>query len=358
MRVEEIVDDPLYQLNLMLWLLQPLKDNYPLRPILKEAGYELFAIGPSMPLSPALREKIISASVDCALEPEPDLLLSRDEVKEFVTIECKRQLFGSESTSAGQARALLLQSGEQFNLAIGLEVNATPSLYLLYISRHSSSENHVKNLYEISNELYRKEFATVPVGGVGIMNKDNQICLCDAYDFGTIPAPIGSIVDKEVKVQEFEQDENPIPLFYIPWDPNVSQSSDEMNMYCEQVFCERILSAFVTRIGRTIPPATIEIEYDDLLNDATFNFYARWKSKNIGRALRRSCRDLVTNALKIAEGHFEKTVLPQPRKGFSLKINVGENKEAIIDSITKFKRLKWVKKEEPPPTLFPVEDDV
>lgn len=356
MKVEEIVEDPLYQLNLMLWLLQPLKDNYPLRPILKEAGYELFAIGPSMPLSPELREKIVSASVDCAVEPEPDLLLSRDGVKEFVILECKRQLFGGESDTAKQARALLLQTGEQFNLAIGLEVTATPTLHLLYISKHSSSENHVKNLCEISDEMNRKEMATVPVGGVGIMNKNNKICLCDAYDFGTVPALVKDIVGKEVKVQEFEQDENPILLFYIPWDPNVSQS-DEMSMYCEQIFCERILSTFVTRIGRASVPVMIEVEYDDLLNEATFNLFERWKSKDIGRALRRSCKDLIINALRSAEGHFERTVLAQPRKGFSLKINTNGDKEAIIDSVTKFKRGKWVKKEEPP-TLFPMENDV
>lgn len=355
MKVEEIVEDPLYQLNLMLWLLQPLKDNYPLRPILKEAGYELFAIGPSMPLSPELREKIVSASIDCVVEPEPDLLLSRDGVKEFVIIECKRQLFGSESTSAEQSRALLLQSEEQFNLTVGLEVNATPSLHLLYVSKHSSSENHANSLCKISDELTSKGIATVPVGSVGIMNKKNQIYLCDAYDFGTVPPPIKDIVNKEVKVQEFEQDGNPIPIFYIPWDPNVSQS-DEIRMYCEQGFCERILLAFVTRIGRTSLPVTIEIDYEDLLNEATYKFYERWKSKNTRRALRRSCRDLITDSLRFAEGHFEKTVLPQPRKGFSLKINTDEDKEAIIDSITKFKRGKWVKKEDPQ-TVF-LEDDV
>ncbi len=357
MKIEEIIEDPLYQLNLILWLLQPLKNNYPLRPILKEAGYKLFAIAPSMPLSPELRDKIVSASIDCTIEPEPDILLSRNEEKEFVICECKRQLFKNESDSAKQARALLLQTKEQFNLAIGLKIEATPNVYLLYISKHPTSEHHIKDICEISDKLKKINFATNPVGSIGIANKKNQICLCDAYDFGTVPVSIINIVNKEIKVQEFEDEEIPFFLFYIPWDPNVTQS-DEIGAYCEQAFCERILSSFVTKIGQTSIPVTIEIEYDDLLNEATSNFYMQWKSKNIVRTLRRSCKELIRDALKIAEGHFERTILVQPRIGFSLRIKTDKDKETIIDSITKFKRGKWIEKEEHQPTLFPMEDNI
>ncbi|MEW6621411.1 MAG: hypothetical protein AB1422_19105 [bacterium] len=85
MKVSEVIKDPIYQLNLMLWLLQPLHDNYPLRPILKELGYELFAIGPSMPLSPELRERLTKLSISYVNVPEPDLLISRDGITDLLS---------------------------------------------------------------------------------------------------------------------------------------------------------------------------------------------------------------------------------------------------------------------------------
>jgi hypothetical protein len=134
-------------------------------------------------------------------------------------------------------------------------------------------------------------------------------------------------------------------LFYIPWDPNVDQTT-EMAAYSESVFRERVLSSFITKIGKTSLPATIDIEYDDLLNDATFQFYERWKSKNIVQTLRKSCSILINKAINDANGHFQKTVLAQSRKGFSLQILNNEDKELIIDSITQFKQDKWIKVEE------------
>ncbi|MBM3210882.1 hypothetical protein FJZ33_01595 [Candidatus Poribacteria bacterium] len=355
MKTEEIIGHPLYQLNLILWLLQPLKDNYPLRPILNELGYELFAIGPTMSLSPELRDRIASTSVQCDSESEPDLMLSKDGVKEFVIIECKKQLFGSESNTAKQARALLLQTGEQFNISIALPVGANPDIHLIYVSKHSSSKLYTGNLCEISEELKKIGFDVLPVGSIGIESKSNSIFLCDAYGEGKIPDQMRKGIGKKIKVQVFEEDEDPIPLFYIPWDPNVSQS-DEISAYCEQVFRERILSNLIIRIGKATPPRTIEINYDELLNESTSSFYERWRSKNIGRTLRNCCRDLINNALKGAQENFDKEKLPQPLRGVSLKIKSDEDKEAVIDSITKLRVDKWLK-EEDSQMNFPIIDD-
>ncbi len=359
MNVDEIVEDPLYQLNLTLWLLQPLRDGYPLNPLLREAGYELFAISPGMPLGPALRETVTSGSVDSAVEPGPDLLLSRDERGEFVVWECKSQLFGAESSSARQARGLLLQAGEQFNLAIGLELKARPDLYLVYLSKHLSCQEYLSRLCSIKHDLELKGMKTLPVGGIGIVNRDIEVCLHNAYDQGMIPPALANIVGTEAKVQDLASDENPIPLFYIPWDPNVSQS-DVMKEHCESVFGERILSAFVAEIGRASTPVTLEVVYDDLLNKATFHFYSQWRSKDTQRALRRRCKQLIDQALEGAQAHFERSPLVQPSKpGVSLKIGTDEDLECIIDSITKCQRGAWITTEpEPQLSLFPEDDGV
>ncbi|MEW6621413.1 MAG: hypothetical protein AB1422_19115 [bacterium] len=83
-----------------------------------------------------------------------------------------------------------------------------------------------------------------------------------------------------------------------------------------------------------------------MFNATTFNFYEHWQSKTIKRALRNSCRELLTKALKSAELHFEKSTLPQPQHGIALNITNEETREIIIDLLTKFKRGKWIKREE------------
>ncbi|MDI6735812.1 MAG: hypothetical protein QME42_06420 [bacterium] len=87
-------------------------------------------------------------------------------------------------------------------------------------------------------------------------------------------------------------------------------------------------------------------QLNHLLNESTANFYERWQSKDTRRALRRFCGDLLTNALKSAETHFEKSTLSQPHQGITLNISNEEARETIIDSLTKFRRGKWIKREE------------
>ncbi len=355
---EDIIGDPLYQLNLMLWLLQPLKNNYPLRPILKETGYELFAIAPPMPLIPEIRDKIAASSIQSAVVPEPDLLINRDGVKEFVIIECKRQMFGEESSTAEQFRGLLLQSGEQFNLAVGLERTADPLVNLVYISKHSTETNFTDGIIDIKNRLVNSGFQTLPVGLLGISHRENKIYICDEYNKGLIPEDIKNVVRNEIMVQEFEASENPIPIFYIPWDPNVSQLP-EMAEYCERVFLERLLSAFIVRIGKIYTPGMVEIFYDALLNEATMGFYEKWRAKDTGRRLRRAVRDLINKVINFSKGEAHKETLPPPRNGMKLTVDDEDDKESLIEAVTKFKREKgWIKTKEEEQALLFEENDI
>ncbi|HAW50507.1 TPA: hypothetical protein DCX16_06130 [bacterium] len=354
----DVIKDPIYQLNLMLWLLQPLKNNYPLRPVLKELGYELFAIGPSMPLSPELRERLKELSISCAEAPEPDLLISRNKTFEFITIECKAQMFGPASEKqADQARALLLQNGEQFNLAIGLEIDASPDIHLVYVAKHSETYNLEQGICQIQNELREAGLDPVRTGAIGIDFYQDKVYLRNNYGQGEIPKSLKETIGEGIIIQKLFPDDNPISLFYIPWDPNVFQS-DEMANYCEQVFCERILTEIACRIGTMFVPGIIEFEYDNLLNAATSNFYEHWHSKTIRGALRNFCRELLSKALKSTETHFEKSTLPQPRQGIALNISNEETRESIIDSLTKFKRGKWIRREKLRQTTLFSEDDI
>ena len=229
---------------------------------------------------------------------------------------------------------------------------------LVYISKHSTETNHIDGIINIKNHLVNNGFQTLPVGLLGISHKENKLYICNEYDKGQIPDDIKKIVRNEIMVQEFETAENLIPLFYIPWDPNVSHSA-EMADYCERVFLERLLSAFITRIGKIYIPGISEIYYDDLLNEATIGFYEKWRAKDTGRALRRSVRDLINKVLNFSKGTVHKETLPPPRSGMKLTIDNEEDRVSLIEAVTKFKREKgWIKTKEEEQVLLFEENDI
>src|SRR4030043_1875831 len=138
---------------------------------------------------------------------------------EYVLIECKGHLFSIQSSSAKQARALLLQCGEQFNTALKLPSSSTPDVCLLNTTEHLSALNYSNNLCKIRDELNTKGFLTLPIGAIGLMHENNHIFIVNSYQHGKVPEEIKNKIANGIKVIAIENDENCIsiiPLFYIP----------------------------------------------------------------------------------------------------------------------------------------------
>lgn len=357
MTAAEVVADPIGQLNLMLWMTQPLPGECPVRPVLKEAGYRLMAIGPAMPLLPDLRERLQTKGLACRAQPEPDLLLTRDDGQGYLMLECKRTMFGPDSSSAEQTRGLLLQTGEQFNTVVGLPVAAATAAGLVYVSEHCDSPNPADGLDQIRQELDGAGFSVALAGVTCLQARDDGIYLLDEYQPGTIPEPLRGIVRAGIKVQEIVEGEEAMPLLLIPWDPNVCQTSP-VAQFGKQVFCHRLLGSLVVRIGRLVPGQEFEVEYDDLLDEATFNFYQRWRTRNaeIGRTLRGFCRTVLVEALRDVPD-LQAEPLGQSRVGRRVTIRTEAAKEAAIDAITKYSRKPCPQIETPTQQSLPLAEE-
>ncbi|MEW6621412.1 MAG: hypothetical protein AB1422_19110 [bacterium] len=163
--------------------------------------------------------------------------------------------------SVEQAHSLLLQNGEQFNLAVGLKVDVFPNLYLVYVTTHSETHNPEEGISQIRSELSKAGFKPVRTGVIGIDFYQERVYLRNNYGQGEIPELLKKSIGEGIMLQQIFPDDDLFPLFYIPWDPNISQSDDMAN-YCEQTFCERILTEIVCGIGRMTIPGIIEFEYD------------------------------------------------------------------------------------------------
>ena len=80
----DVVRDPLGQLNLALWMAQPVPPEFPIRPVLREAGYRLLYLAPPMPLLPGIRDRLQAAEIPYVAAPEPDVLLSAEQGQAYL----------------------------------------------------------------------------------------------------------------------------------------------------------------------------------------------------------------------------------------------------------------------------------
>jgi hypothetical protein len=110
----DLIGDPLYQVNLLLWMLQP-STGRPVNPLLQNAGFRLWDIERERPLPLDLASRLQTDGLAVRNPVAPDVLVDSPD-KLFLTLECKRSMFGSQpqpGMSDGairQARSLLLQA--------------------------------------------------------------------------------------------------------------------------------------------------------------------------------------------------------------------------------------------------------
>src|SRR5687768_14661512 len=90
----ELLDDSLFQVNLLLWMLQPPHGSN-IRPLLAEAGYKLRSIEEVLPLGPDLISRLKDAAIEAKENAAPDAILSTDQ-DEHLLVECKASMFGSK----------------------------------------------------------------------------------------------------------------------------------------------------------------------------------------------------------------------------------------------------------------------
>ncbi len=315
MTAAEVVSDPIGQINLILWATQPLPGEYSLRPVFREAGYRLLYIAPPMPLIPSLRDRLGQVGLSYRDAAQPDLLLERPGEGRYLVLECKRTMFGIASSAAEQARSLLLQTGEQFSTAVAMSAEGCHQTSVVYISKHCESPNPAEGLGAIRAELEGKGFITAPTGLLCLESRSDGIYLRDQYHPGVIPEELAAVVGQSVRVREVADGESPLPLMLIPWDPSVDQGSPVAQVG-RQTLCHRVLSLLATRIGQAESQSEIEVVFDELLDEATFRFYERWRAMNRGvaRVLRAFVGEGIHGALGDLGG-IEIAILRGPTPG-------------------------------------------
>jgi hypothetical protein len=112
MKLDEIVADPVLQLNLLLWMTreQP-EESYRVRPIFFKAGFDLWDIDATFTLPEAVIAQIQNKNLPVKVNLSPDLRLRNTSQSKALYIEAKKSSFTPESSNSEQARAHLLAAG-------------------------------------------------------------------------------------------------------------------------------------------------------------------------------------------------------------------------------------------------------
>lgn len=351
-----LIADSLYQVNLVLLMLQP-SVNCPVKPLLQESGFTLASLEQPLPLPIPLRSQLLTDGVKVCDPVTPDIII-QDNHKVYVIIECKKSMFGSvpqpgkKDGHIRQARSCLLQTPEVLVTGLSLQDEEVKFSSLLYLACHDPRHKQTEGLNEISNELKDLDYETINFGLLGLSHDDKNIYLNGGYVPSFLPLNIAALFkESKIVVHEIDDPENdPRTYYHIPWIPQSSDAKDK-DKYSEKVFASAILQQTTIEIAKSKPPEKVYLNLESLINLATNGFYQKWKDKEVRAQLRHNTLKLLRKVLDTARSKPELNYL-SAEKALELDIADELSQSQIIEAIRKWETGEWLYNQQP--VLFPL----
>jgi hypothetical protein len=327
MSLKGIVADPVFQLNLLVWMTKDQPNGQcRVHPLFSRHGFELHYIEQPFPFPPELHDKIENASrkhaMPVKLHPEPELTIQRSSDGRAVYFEAKSQGFSSASSNAAQARGHLLACGPAF-----AEVyRPLTSALLDYVVPEEDTVGMRDCLRTLSTEL-RSEAGLEPgefaADGLSL-NGTNLLYHLDSPLRSLLPTTEGSVVI----MADLREDTDPSPLLLVYSDQDLP---DEMRRgHYRRVLQNQALATLLCNLHGSPSGHQPTISARDLLVETTigvFNFLSRARQKGMERLI-------VENLFKRITEHWKsklpgKVTLLGHLLGFDF--TVASDREAILD---------------------------
>jgi hypothetical protein len=315
--LNELERDPLFQVNVVLWMAQPLPfgiEGQP-QPLLHSRGFTVYAVGPLLALPPEVRLALVEAGVDAQESAAPDVVLARQTDSRFAFVECKGGSFGVESSTAKQARALLIMAGPAAADVLGLQAESVSEAMLSLISSEEDRGKLKETLGELGRELSEARFRVGPSDVLGIRTDGSRVSI----EVHGAASRFYGLASGSHELLKLEPETDPRPLYFIPFDPDVNQSPAE-RAYCKRVLYERMHVSIVSAVGHAGPPVDLTIETERLLNDAMFGAYSRWEKRESRQNLKRLCRQFMAGVEKALNSEYPGTVIFEPGVGWKIRL--------------------------------------
>jgi hypothetical protein len=148
-----------------------------------------------------------------------------------------------------------------------------------------------------------------------------------------------------------EADDDPRPLYFIPYDPDIAQSASERSFSRRQLY-ERILSSLVVAVGHATPPTHLPFTPQGVLNDATFGMFELWENRDSAKHMTRLWRQLAQAVSAALNAASPGTAAVSETQELTLVLADVARAEGILETLTTFSCESLSVQPPPEPTLF------
>lgn len=151
-RPNELIKDPLFQLNAILWLTQPLPAESRITPIFYKQGFKIYAIAPL--LGPPVDVRLVAQKANLSMQEgiRPDVVLTHERDHKFAFVECKAS-YSALASSTAQTRSLLVIAGPRAAEVLGLASGQVTASLLELVIPEDDRNTSTQTLASVSKQL-------------------------------------------------------------------------------------------------------------------------------------------------------------------------------------------------------------
>lgn len=272
--------DPVFQLNTVLWAVLGHPSNSSIQPILRQAGYYLYAIERRviMPKTPSIVDALAELidSRDSAYQPiHSDVWLKHETDSADVIIELKSH--GFSSTSSKPARQALKMLTAAHDLGPSLGEQKARSGCVTYCTPADDAVELTNTLHGLQLALKDRLVPVSPVGVIGFSNTATGLAFTSP-DSSQFPDPLRHMLNEQPVVLTQKDNNDPMPLYFIPWIPGIEDSQHpDLQNHGYNELSARLLVSMINAIGRVRVPLTLTMPADKLLDSATAGTFKYWR---------------------------------------------------------------------------------
>jgi len=282
MDIDSLIYDPVFQLNLLLWMAkeQP-KEGYRVKPLFYEQGFKILYIENPFAFPVETAETISNSGIDISIAPEPDLLLKRTADAKALYLEAKSNSFGIESKdNSKQARGHLMATGPAFSEVY----KPLRSCLLCYVLPENGRNLMDQCLSALTDELEKASLkpGKHSINGLGV----ESAALVYSWD-SAFKDYLGITEDSALIIGDITKDTDPSPMLLVFSDEDCHNT--EMRDFYRRVLLEQARA----RLLCDLHPQSIGTKYettpDGLLGkttDGIFSYLSRERQKGLRRLIR------------------------------------------------------------------------
>jgi len=282
MKTEALLRDPVFQLNLLLWMAkeQPSGD-FRVRPLFYNWGFRIIYIEQPFAFPEDAARAMKDSALDISVAPEPELILGRTSSdNKALYFEAKANSFGISSRNCRQARAHLIASGPAFGEVL-FPLNAC---LLCYVVPDSAREKMSECLTDLSDELRNKGLKPGPFSCHGLAVSESRI----VYSWDSIcKEHVGATEGAVPILNDVEEDTDPAPLVLVFSDEDCGNV--EMRDFYRRAVIDQVRACLLSDLHSHALGEKYETSPDNLLaktSDGVFQHLGGERQKGLRKLVR------------------------------------------------------------------------